>query len=119
MSEKTQIMSVVLMGGIQKRYSWSIFNDKGAIEVWAEQQYTSPEWFGGVEIHSPKPLYEGQQVIEKCRHTMGKCYCDGTSVYFHDHLKEYFVGVKNPAAEEWLWEIMWKTADKFFEDNFE
>lgn len=119
MNEKTKVMSVVLMDGTKKRYSWSVSNNEGAIEVWAEYVQSLSEWIGGVEIHSSKPLYEDQQAIEKCRHTMGKCYCDGTSLYFQDHLKEYFVGVKNPAAEEWLWEIMWKTADEFFEDRFE
>jgi len=92
---------------------------KGGVEVWANQVPNSPEWFGGVEIHSSTPIYEDQQPNEKCRITMGKCYHTGTSLYFQERLKEYFIGIENPATEEWLWEIMWHTAEKFFREEFE
>lgn len=35
---------------------------------------------GGIEIHSPIPLYEGQTPVADCDYTGGDCYCDGSAL---------------------------------------
>lgn len=55
---------------------------KGAIEVWTYEGY---EGMGGVEVHSPKPLYgEDEPDFEDCHVLRGKCWCDGSSLSYRE-----------------------------------
>lgn len=46
-------------------------NDRGAIELWA---HGSGRELGGIEGHSPRPEYPGDEPIDDCAVLPGRCY---------------------------------------------
>lgn len=54
-------------------------NPHGAVEVWHSTYFGSAE-LGGVEFHSPAPLFDGDEPHEDCTILGGRCYTDGTSM---------------------------------------
>jgi len=55
----------------------------------------------GVDIHSPRPRYEGQTCRENCSITGGKCYCDGSAL-----LGDKFFQILVEGGDEALWKAM-------------
>ena len=76
-------------------HMWTLKGPKGAIHVWAREN--SPDWvakwgdrfIGGVERHSPNPVYEHDKEPnhEKCWLLGGPCWHDGTSLYFSENIE--------------------------------
>jgi hypothetical protein len=72
------------------RVSIVVQNDRGAVELWSAP--TAPEVeaitrhnsIGGVEIHSPKPLYDDQPASEDCQVLGGNCWTTGSSLAYGD-----------------------------------
>lgn len=75
------------------RESYLYITERGAIEGWRTK---SPmprhgEYYGGIEVHSPTPSYEGQEPMpDHCQWVKGGvCYTDGSSLAF-DQIKDDF-----------------------------
>lgn len=70
----------VLQSGLHDRFSVVASDERGAVELW--QLGGGP--LGGIEVHSPTPLYgDEDSPIPGC-HVLGgrDCYCDGSSLAF-------------------------------------
>lgn len=81
------------MEPIRHRDSYLYITEQGAIEGW-QAPYLHPEpgeeHYGGIEIHSKLPLYDGQQPHpEPCQWTRGVCYHDGSSLAY-DQIRDFF-----------------------------
>lgn len=65
----------------------------------------------GLEMHSKKPLYEGQAPVDNCDVTGGDCYCDGTSLGARERL-----GHINPEDDD---AFIWHELECFYQERFE
>jgi hypothetical protein len=71
------------------RFSLIVENESGAIELWSEPNHpavrhiTGDDTRGGVEVHSPKPLYDGDDPASSvCHVLLGNCWADGSSLAY-------------------------------------
>lgn len=73
----------------ENTHCWIVKGPLGAVHVWARKH--SGDWnerfgkryIGGIECHSPKPQWDGQDVsCTKCWILEGDCYHDGSSLQF-------------------------------------
>lgn len=76
------------------RFAIVASNERGAVELWAEQTgqrvqaITGDSSYGGIEIHSPRPLCDGQDpVSNECEISLGAglggtCWTDGSSLVY-------------------------------------
>lgn len=82
--------------GEVKRHMWTLVGPNGAVHIWAEPmpETLSRSWgekyYGGVEIHSPKPLYESEWAQNpshaECWLLKCPCWHDGSSLYFSERI---------------------------------
>lgn len=74
------------MNPTRLRDSYLYITEQGAAEGWrAPYLHPGPgeDYYGGVEIHSKLPLYDGHQPHpEPCQWTRGTCYHDGSSLAY-------------------------------------
>lgn len=82
--------------GVVERESYIYSTPNGAIELWRRPEVGGFSWnsnghMGGVEVHSPKPLYENQkQNPGYCSHVWGgKCWTTGSSMAFERYEEEF------------------------------
>lgn len=73
------------------RHIWSVSGPGGGIHVWAshldgDAAFWGSNWIGGVEVHSRVPMYEGQAPHDECWLIGGKCFHDGSSLYFSENI---------------------------------
>jgi hypothetical protein len=77
-----------------ERHDWIASGGHGAINIWAEPHSTrsyGERWFGGIECHSPKPLYESDNDKphhELCWLLLKPCWHDGSSLQFSEQVEE-------------------------------
>ena len=77
--------------GENRRHIWSVVGPAGGVHIWAAP---SPDgfgfderYFGGVEVHSRKPMYgEGPPHHECCWLLDAPCWHDGSSLYFSENI---------------------------------
>ena len=76
------------------RHMWTAVGPNGAVHVWAEPTsngFRDERYYGGVEVHSPKPIYESVWAQEPshtdCWLLHGPCWHDGTSLYFSERIE--------------------------------
>ncbi len=84
------------LDGKLERESYVYSTPAGAIELWRTQEAGVPNWhqtghYGGVEVHSSVPLYDGQtHVPGHCEWVRGgKCYTDGSSLAFDEFERDF------------------------------
>lgn len=84
------------LDGKLERESYVYSTPKGAIELWRTPEAGDLHWhetghYGGVEVHSPVPLYEGQTSIPgHCQWVRGgTCYSDGSSLAFDEFERDF------------------------------
>jgi len=65
----------------------------------------------GIEVHSIKPMYNGQTAIEDCDVTGGDCYCDGSSLSASRYL-----GHINPNGSDDV--VIWNVLHDWYDSNF-
>lgn len=74
----------------EDRQLWWAKNEKGGIHIWSSLR-PSPitgEIYGGIEVHSPVPLYtEPEPTHAECWLIDGPCYHCGSSLYFEERIK--------------------------------
>ncbi|AIY01180.1 hypothetical protein ART_1581 [Arthrobacter sp. PAMC 25486] len=82
--------------GVVERESYIYSTPDGAVELWRRPETGGLSWsstghMGGVEIHSPKPLYANQkQNPGYCAHVWGgKCWTSGSSMAFDQYEEEF------------------------------
>lgn len=94
------------------RHIWSVAGEAGGVHIWAEDTPKSPfnqgeRFFGGVEVHSKAPMYDGQPVGHNhCWLTDGPCYHDGTSLYFAEKIEPMLQSVDGGSVPEHLTEYL-------------
>jgi hypothetical protein len=73
------------------RFSLIVENESGAIELWSRpgqrpaRHITGDDTIGGVETHSPKPLYDDDDPAYNTCHVLGgNCWADGSSLAYVD-----------------------------------
>lgn len=67
------------------REAYVVLTPEVSVEGWRMTSLSAPhEQFGGVEVHSPEPLYDGHQPLDRpCSYVKGGvCYTDGSSLAF-------------------------------------
>lgn len=77
------------------RHMWTVKGKNGAVHIWAEPTPAGFQWpekfYGGVEVHSPKRLYESswasQPSSTDCWLLNGLCWHDGSSSYFSERIE--------------------------------
>lgn len=88
------------------RQSWFVVGPLGAIEIWASPYVDgafSQRFYGGVEVHSYSPLYPDQSPLDTTCHLLGQpCYCDGSSLYFSEHIERHLPNEGDPISETTL-----------------
>jgi hypothetical protein len=84
------------LDGKLERESYVYSTPAGAIELWRTPEAGDLHWhqtghYGGVEVHSPVPLYDGQTSIPGyCEWVRGgKCYSDGSSLAFDEFERDF------------------------------
>lgn len=95
--------------GVLERESYVYSTPAGAIELWRRPEVGGTNWhqsghYGGVESHSPVPLYDGQTPMPgHCEWVKGgKCYTDGSSLAFDEFENDF--GTPNylkPSLADW------------------
>jgi hypothetical protein len=82
--------------GKLERESYVYSTPEGAIELWRTPEAGDVHWhqsghYGGVEVHSPVPLYEDQTSVPGyCQWVKGgKCYTDGSSLAFDEFERDF------------------------------
>lgn len=80
-------------GSQRERESYVLMYETGSIEAWRTPSPNRSEYYGGIEVHSEKPLYDDQPPTPgNCALTKtGTCYHDGSSLAF-DSIEHYFGG---------------------------
>lgn len=85
-------------------WCWSVKDNKGqGIHIWCQYMKTESDMFnsicyGGVESHTPIKTYEFQEdepPIKKCWLTGCACWPDGTSLYWEENLKHWFLSYRD------------------------
>jgi len=79
------------------RESYVVLTPDCSVEAWRMSSLSAPyERVGGVEVHSPTPLYEGHQPLDRpCSYVPGGiCYTDGSSLAF-DYIEYAFDNPKS------------------------
>lgn len=80
---------------IRQRESFVLIFESGAIEGWRTPegpgtQFHESGHYGGVEVHSKTPRYDGQEPNpDYCEWTRGDCYHDGSAMAF-DRIEWFF-----------------------------
>lgn len=73
---------------VRDRESYLYITERGAIEGWRSKSATPQhgEYFGGIEVHSPEPIYDGQKPMpDHCQWVKGGvCYTTGSSLAFDE-----------------------------------
>ncbi|MDP9184106.1 MAG: hypothetical protein M3O29_00365 [Actinomycetota bacterium] len=84
------------LDGKLERESYVYSTPAGAIELWRTPEAGVANWhqtghYGGVEVHSPVPLYDGQTLVPgQCEWVRGgKCYTDGSSLAFDEFERDF------------------------------
>lgn len=81
------------MNPTRQRDSYLYITEHGAIEGWRTPTVINrfgETHYGGIEVHSKKPLYVDQQPHpEPCQWTRGVCFHDGSSLAY-DKIRHYF-----------------------------
>ena len=79
-----------------ERHVWSVKNERGGLHVWAHQHDDDyrmkwgQRYWGGIEMHSPRPLHEGQEGKphhDKCWLLGVPCWHDGSSLQFDEQIE--------------------------------
>lgn len=86
------------------RHMWTAKGENGAVHVWAEPHTADLGWgekfYGGIEIHSPKRLYESDWAAEPshvdCWLLNGPCWHDGSSLYFSEKIEPLLRHANDP-----------------------
>lgn len=74
--------------GWHDRVSLVASDKAGAVELWEAGRNTTYGPIGGIEVHSRKPVYDGQEPMEECSILHGgECYCDGSSLAYFEQAK--------------------------------
>jgi len=95
-------------------YYWILVGPKGGVHIHIHERMIKEDYFGGVEIHSPVPLYGGQTPIKDCWVIGGDCYCDGTSLYAQENLIPEFLRAEK---EQWP-ELFRGELQSWYENKF-
>lgn len=74
------------------RHIWSAKNEKGGVHIWAvrhKDKRMGERYWGGIEVHSPTPMHEGQDEPhnDPCWLLEGPCYHDGSSLQFSEQIE--------------------------------
>jgi len=83
------------LDGKLDRESYVYSTPAGSIELWRtprpEGSTFGGEYYGGVEVHSPKPHYKGQTPVPwHCQWVKGgECYTDGSSMAFDQYEHDF------------------------------
>ena len=74
------------------RESYTLTYASGTIEGWRTRSVFNPDlYYGGIEVHSKTPMYEGQvDPFMNCELTGGDCYPDGSSLAYERDIKDLF-----------------------------
>lgn len=79
----------VQQSGWADRFSLIASDHRGAIELWEVRDErlagfsTLRGAYGGIEVHSPTPKYDGHEPMAECVVLGGRdCYCDGSSLAY-------------------------------------
>lgn len=96
------------LDGVLERESYVYSTPAGATELWRRPesgaQWSQTGYYGGVESHSPVPLYAGQEPMTGyCEWVRGgECFSDGSSLAFdqfeHDFGSPDYL---KPALADW------------------
>ena len=97
------------LDGKLERESYVYSTPEGAIELWRRPEVGDTRWhetghYGGVETHSPVPLYEDQTpVTGHCEWVKGGiCYTDGSSLAFDEFERDFgSPDYLKPALAQW------------------
>jgi hypothetical protein len=97
------------LDGTLERESYVYSTPAGAIELWrtpeaGDGHYYETGYYGGVEMHSPVPLYDGQGPMDgHCQWVRGgQCYTDGSSLAFDEFAHDFDSPVYlKPALADW------------------
>lgn len=73
------------------RHIWACQNELGGVHIWAQlyqHSNLSEQYYGGIEVHSPKPLYDPTEPHshDSCWLIGGPCWHDGSGLAFEDHV---------------------------------
>lgn len=87
------------------KLNFSVVGPRGAIHFWtAPPDDAKPgRHFSGIEIHSPRPLYEGHSGGEPCWLLKGPCYHDGSSLQAQERWEPVFKHCNESGDFEPLW----------------
>ena len=75
------------------RHIWSVKSPKGACHIWAVENppnmpFYGELYYGGIEIHSPTPMYgDAPPHHEKCWLLDAPCWHDGSSLQFSEQIE--------------------------------
>lgn len=81
-----------------KRHVWWLRGPKGGVHVWAGenpaefQARWGERYYGGIECHSPKPLYSHSGDTpdhDHCWVLKGPCWHDGSSLQFSEEIEPF------------------------------
>lgn len=88
------------------RHCWWVRGPKGGAHIWAAatdedfRQRFGEHFYGGIECHSPKPLYDydgysSEPHHEECWLLKGPCWHDGSSLQFSETIEPMMRNVKD------------------------
>lgn len=82
--------------GENRHHIWSVVGQAGGVNIWAHPsagRSWADEFYGGVEVHSRKPMYgDSAPSHDECWLIGGPCWHDGSSLYFSEHIEPMLRG---------------------------
>lgn len=93
---------------------WSITGRDGAVSIHATDHGGDYGMSGGVEVHSVTPTSDRPPSHTDCEFTGGKCWHDGSSLYFEERIKPTW---RYPSCHE-DHELMWNECASWYNDRF-
>jgi len=110
----------------KSRYTWSLVGPDGGVHIWAQllpedsltRHMHGSQFYGGVECHWKKPVYENQEVSqEHCWLLNGPCYHDGSSLYFSERIAPTLSleNIKKPHTTSYIQSVLLS----WYEDRIE
>jgi len=110
------------------RHIWSLAGPLGGVHIWAKRtddktyRRYGERYFGGVECHSPKPLYDfaREPSDAHCWLIDGPCWHDGSALQFSEQVEPIITMSDDPfpdATHEIINSILHSRYVSWFEDR--